>query len=279
MTARPGQRSFVAKALWPGLLALVLLPTALAAAPRERRAQPPASREPKPTTVVAPLPPARPAALSAPTPAPAPAPAKPVETASVEKPVEPERPAGPPVCYAIFAERGGEALPVPAAETTKPECAVEDPVTFREVSLPDGGKVTLDSAVTVRCSFAVELAAWMRDDLAPLAQKENTKLVKLTGVGGHACRPRNGVAGAPISEHASGNALDLFGLTFQDGRGVSLAGKEPELKPLREAIQRSVCGRFTTVLGPGSDASHKDHLHFDLKQRNRGLRMCQWSVE
>lgn len=266
-------QGFVAKIVLPGLLALTLGPTVLMAAPRERDSRPASGSAPKPTTVAAPLPPPRPAAL--------PAPAKPVEPASVAPPAEPEpeRPAGPPICYAIFAERGGEALPGPAAETQRPECAIEDPVTFREVNLSDGGKVSLDSAVTVRCSFAVELASWMRDDLAALAQKENTRLAKLTGVGGHACRPRNGVAGAPISEHASGNALDLFGLTFQDGRSVSLAGKEPELKPLREAIQRSVCGRFTTVLGPGADASHKDHLHFDLKERARGLRMCQWAVE
>ncbi|MCU4179505.1 extensin family protein [Bosea sp. BH3] len=271
MAARFRERGFVVRALLSGLLALTFVPAVLAAAPRERQGQPASSNAPKPTTVAAPLPPPRPAAL--------PTPAKAAEPASVETPAEPERPAGPPICYAVFAERGGEALPTPATETQRPECAIEDPVTFREVNLPDGGKVTLDSAITVRCSFAVELAAWIRDDLSALAQKENTRLAKLTGVGGHACRPRNGVAGAPISEHASGNALDLFGLAFQDGRSVSLAGKEPELKPLREAIQRSVCGRFTTVLGPGADASHKDHLHFDLKERARGLRMCQWAVE
>jgi hypothetical protein len=194
------------------------------------------------------------------------------------EPAKPEGPAGPPACYGLFAERGGVALPVPAAESSRPECAIEDPVTFREVDLPDG-KVTLDSAVTLRCDFAAEVVGWIRDDLVALAQKENTKLTKLSGVGGHACRNRNGAANAPISEHASGNAMDLFGLAFENGRSVALAGKEPELRPLREAIQRSVCGRFTTVLGPGADASHKDHLHFDLRQRTRGFRMCQWAVE
>ena len=219
------------------------------------------------------MPPARPAELRAPAP-----PSPPAPPPQAAEPAKPEGPAGPPACYGLFAERGGVALPVPAADKNRPECAVEDPVSFREVDLPDG-KVTLDSAVTLRCAFAVEVVGWIRDDLTALAQKENTKLAKLVGVGGQACRNRNGAAAGPISEHASGNALDLFGLAFENGRSVALAGKEPKLRSLREAIQRSVCGRFTTVLGPGADASHKDHLHFDLRQRTRGLRMCQWAVE
>ncbi|MGX5734376.1 extensin-like domain-containing protein [Bosea thiooxidans] len=243
---------------------------------RERRARRPAPTAPEPASVAAPLPPARPAEFKAP-PAPA-APVPPTPAPQAAEPAKPEGPAGPPACYGLFAERGGVALPVPPAETSRPECAIEEPVNFREVDLPEG-KVTLDSAVTLRCAFAVEVLGWIRDDLTALAQKENTKLTKLVGVGGQACRNRNAAAGAPISEHASGNALDLFGLTFENGRSVALAGKEPELRPLREAIQRSVCGRFTTVLGPGADASHKDHLHFDLRQRTRGFRMCQWAVE
>jgi len=270
-------RPFRSTALALGLVALALLP----AEAQQRQGRRPATKAPAPPTVLAPLPPPRPSGLSpaAPAPAGAPAPAAsaapPTQTA---EPAKPEGPAGPPACYGLFAERGGVALPVPAAEASRPECAIEEPVSFREVELPDG-KVTLDSAVTLRCAFAVEVVGWIRDDLAALAQKEKTKLAKLVGVGGQACRNRNGAAAGPISEHANGNALDLFGLAFENGRNIALAGKEPELQPLREAIQRSLCGRFTTVIGPGADASHKDHLHVDLRQRSRGFRMCQWSVQ
>jgi hypothetical protein len=145
--------------------------------------------------------------------------------------------------------------------------------------MPDGSKVELDSAITVRCAFALEVVGWVRDDLSGIAASVNGKLAKLTSVGGHACRPRNGVAGAPISEHASGNAIDLSGLVLQDGRTVALAGRESEMKALREQIQKSVCARFATVLGPGADASHKDHLHLDMRQRPRGYKLCQWAPE
>ena len=33
-----------------------------------------------------------------------------------------------------------------------------------------------------------------------------------------------------------------------------------------------------TVLGPGSDGYHEDHVHVDLAERAGGHRMCQWEV-
>jgi hypothetical protein len=46
----------------------------------------------------------------------------------------------------------------------------------------------------------------------------------------------------------------------------------------REAVLHSVCARFTTVLGPGSDWYHEDHIHLDLAERRSGYRICQWNV-
>jgi hypothetical protein len=40
-----------------------------------------------------------------------------------------------------------------------------------------------------------------------------------------------------------------------------------------------VCARFSTVLGPGSDGYHENHIHVDLMERRSGYRaMCQWDV-
>jgi hypothetical protein len=49
-------------------------------------------------------------------------------------------------------------------------------------------------------------------------------------------------------------------------------------KDLRESLKRSTCARFTTVLGPGSDGYHEDHVHVDLAERRSGYRICQWDV-
>lgn len=218
--------------------------------------------------VAAPLPPPRPKDLDAP--------AAPATNAAPARDLA--KPATPSACLATFAERGGIALP-PAPETAEGACAISEPVTFRVIAMPDGSKVELDSAVTVRCAFALEVVGWVRDDLPAIATRENTKLAALVGVGGHACRPRNGAAGAPISEHASGNALDLSGLRLESGRTISLSATDAATRLVRDAVQESACARFATVLGPGADSSHKDHLHLDMRKRSRDFKICQWTVE
>ena len=49
-------------------------------------------------------------------------------------------------------------------------------------------------------------------------------------------------------------------------------------RELRETVLHSVCARFTTVLGPGSDWYHEDHIHLDLMERRNNYRICQWNV-
>ena len=43
------------------------------------------------------------------------------------------------------------------------------------------------------------------------------------------------------------------------------------------ALRTSACGYFTTVLGPGSNAAHANHLHFDLGQHGKSgtYRICE----
>jgi hypothetical protein len=49
-------------------------------------------------------------------------------------------------------------------------------------------------------------------------------------------------------------------------------------KDLREGLRKTTCARFITVLGPGSDGYHEDHVHVDLAERRSGYRICQWDV-
>ncbi len=189
-------------------------------------------------------------------------------------------------CLSDFAQQGGVVIPAPPPDPQERQtaaqmaaCTIPGPVTFAQVKLPDGRPVRLESAITVRCTFAREIAAWIRDDLAPIATRAGGELAQVSGVGGYACRPRNGQAGAQISEHASGNALDLLALTFADGRMIDLWTDTAETKEIRAAVRESVCKRFFTVLGPGSDAAHANHLHIDLRARRNGYRMCQWDVK
>ena len=61
------------------------------------------------------------------------------------------------------------------------------------------------------------------------------------------------------------------------GRRIDLSD-ETASKPLRDDLRDSACHRFTTVLGPGADSHHSNHIHLDILERSRGARICQWDV-
>src|SRR5258707_1042714 len=91
------------------------------------------------------------------------------------------------------------------------------------------------------------------------------------------CRGRNRVAGALLSEHGRANALDVRGMKLANGRSIGLTDRNVP-RGLRETVLHSVCARFMTVLGPGSDGYHEDHIHLDLMERHNNYKICQWNV-
>ena len=66
-------------------------------------------------------------------------------------------------------------------------------------------------------------------------------------------------------------------MKLADGRIVGLSDRTSPRR-FRENVRASVCNRFTTVLGPGSDGYHEEHIHIDLAERRGGFKMCQWDV-
>ena len=83
---------------------------------------------------------------------------------------------------------------------------------------------------------------------------------------------------APISEHAVGNALDIAAFVLADGRRITVKDGwkgSPEEQGFLRDIQGAACDQFTTVLAPGSNAFHYDHIHVDLMRRASGRRICQ----
>ncbi|PNE10901.1 MAG: hypothetical protein CR217_11905 [Beijerinckiaceae bacterium] len=52
---------------------------------------------------------------------------------------------------------------------------------------------------------------------------------------------------------------------------------DEHLRGTVDAIRVAACGWFTTVLGPGSDAAHAEHLHVDILQHGSSdrYRICQ----
>jgi hypothetical protein len=142
---------------------------------------------------------------------------------------------------------------------------------------PDGTRIEIKPAPVLRCEFAESVAAWLRDEAAPRADKLGAPLRAVETFADFECRGRNRVAGAKLSEHGKGNAVDVRSFILADGRSIGLTDISVP-KDFRDEIRGSACRRFTTVLGPGADAQHESHIHLDLIERTRGYRMCQWDV-
>ena len=150
-------------------------------------------------------------------------------------------------------------------------CSVEWPVSVTALSR----EVKLAPAATMNCATALRAAEFVRDQIAPKASAIlGSPLVSIRQDSAYVCRPRNGTS--KLSEHAFGNALDIGALTLKDGRTVEVgSASRREEGEFMLAVRLAACGPFTTVLGPGSDADHAAHFHFDLASRRPGSTFCQ----
>jgi hypothetical protein len=157
------------------------------------------------------------------------------------------------------------------------ECGTTDAVLIDAVTLADQSKVTVMPAATMRCPMAEEIAHWVREDVAPSVKVFNAPLRGLDNFASYDCRGRNNVRAAAMSEHGRADALDVRDFKLGDGQSLGLTDVTVA-KDWRESIKASVCARFSTVLGPGSDGYHEEHIHLDLAERHNGFKLCQWAV-
>lgn len=165
-------------------------------------------------------------------------------------------------------------------ETTDPinegnGCGIENPIDVAEV-LPG---VDLGGA-TMRCKTALTMAHWLKDTVQPAMTiaMPGRKITGLVPGSTYQCRLRNSAATGKISEHARGNAYDVAAFKLDNGEKIVMKPRMED-STLEGAFQRTAtagaCLHFTTVLSPGSDAAHEDHLHLDIIERNGGYRYCR----
>lgn len=148
-------------------------------------------------------------------------------------------------------------------------CGLTQP--FKVTALLDG-EVAFDSGYTLDCPMIAALNDWVRNVVEPAAETRfNARVVEIMSMGSYACRGINGMAGARLSEHAFGNAIDISGFRLSDGRTITVVRDWYHGDQASEAFLRDVhsgaCGDFTTVLGPGYNIFHYNHIHVDLAMR------------
>lgn len=146
-------------------------------------------------------------------------------------------------------------------------CGLEEPVQLTAV---DG--IPLSQPATIDCPTALALRAWVKDAVLPTVGGKGGGVARIEVAASYTCRPRNNQRGARISEHGRGRAIDIAGITLQNGSTLSvLRGWRDETQgPILQKLHRAACGPFGTVLGPNSDRFHQNHFHFDTARYRSG---------
>jgi len=182
-------------------------------------------------------------------------------------------PAAEKACRNRLKRLGVTFRDIPAINSGK-GCSIPYPI---EVTRLSGG-IEILPAAKLNCQITDAFAQWVKQELAPAARLRYLSGVSsIRQLSSYSCRTMNSKRGAPMSEHASGNAIDVGKINLNNGQTIDV--RKPGFfsfreKSLLKTVRNDSCKYFNTVLGPGSDVHHKDHFHFDLRARKTGYRHC-----
>jgi hypothetical protein len=173
---------------------------------------------------------------------------------------------GPGSCGADYPVK------VSAFTVAPPEITASSPGFFS--SRPQPMLTKLNQEGTLTCPMYSAVERWLEQVVQPSAMARfGQPVTELRLMGTYSCRRMNNGSGtARMSEHSFANAIDVGGFRLQDGTIITvLKGWKGDLEQqnfLRE-VHMGACKNFATVLGPGADAFHYDHFHFDLARHGR----------
>ncbi len=138
---------------------------------------------------------------------------------------------------------------------------------------------SLTPAATLACPLVSALDRWVTDGVQPAAQRWfGSQVTVIKQIGSYSCREMVGAGGSYVSEHAFGDALDIAAFTLADGRTVTVKDGwhgSPEEQGFLHDVQGYACETFSTVLAPGYNVYHYDHIHVDLMRRADGRHPCR----
>jgi Extensin-like protein C-terminus len=141
------------------------------------------------------------------------------------------------------------------------------------------GPVEVKPVATLACPLVSALDQWISSAVQPAALRWfRQPVVEIKQISAYSCRGMNGNPYAHISEHAFGNALDIAEFTLADGRKISVQygwRGTPEEQGFLHDVQSAACQDFTTVLAPGANVYHYNHIHVDLMRRSAGRHVCE----
>src|SRR5262249_59251681 len=178
---------------------------------------------------------------------------------------------GPQAPYAPGVDRNsGAAEPPPLPSLGPPRGPMVTGTT---------GPVEVNPPATLACPIVAALDQWIATAVQPAALRWfRQSVVEIKQISAYSCRGMNGNPNAHISEHAFGNALDIAAFTLADGRRITVKDGWhglPEEQGFLRDVQGAACREFNTVLAPGSNVYHYDHIHVDLMRRATRRYICE----
>jgi len=159
-------------------------------------------------------------------------------------------------------------------------CVIETPVKLMAVPVASrGANVRLPEEPMLACRFAERVGHFLGELVAPvIAGRLSFELKGVRTGPGFECRNRNRAANGHLSAHALGLAVDVAAFELANGKLLPIKPDgDSRGQAAVTAIRTAACGWFTTVLGPGSDAAHTDHMHLDILTHGSSdrYRICQ----
>ncbi len=149
----------------------------------------------------------------------------------------------------------------------------------RNPNAPVAVAATLSPPATLACPIVSALDRWVSAGVQPAALHWfGSPVVEIKQISAYSCRGMVGARTSHISEHAFGNAIDIAGFIFADGRKIMVVNGwhgTPEEQGFLHDVQLYACETFNTVLAPGYNAAHYNHLHLDLMRRASGRKPCR----
>ena len=192
------------------------------------------------------------------------------------EPVKPEDPAALQACLGALKEIGAEFKQLEPIRDAEQGCGIEAPLEL-SVVLPG---IKLEPSGTMRCETALALSRWTKEMMLPAAALAlpEKKVTAIANASTYICRNRNSAENGKISEHAKGNAVDISTIAFDKGEPLVMKPRVEDGTPegaFQRTITAAACLFFRTVLSPGSDATHQDHLHLDVLERKGSYLYCR----
>ena len=103
----------------------------------------------------------------------------------------------------------------------KGACGPSAPVELR--GLGANKKIAFRPAPTMNCRLAASVARWVDTVLQPAAREElGSPVTRIVGASSYSCRNIYNNPKLSLSEHATGNAIDIVGFVTADGRTIKV---------------------------------------------------------